>query len=153
MPGGRSTRKMPRGRSARKLPGGKICEEDARREDLRGRKHQATAREEEDERVCIDCTRRFCGSFVAVRLRSCDDRKQERELAGCEAPKRERESRMLKKGSWKSANRKLLGDISNGGRPSRDGKTKIQLDRDDDGGYFDRLILVRSTLSLSLTRW
>ncbi|PKU76779.1 hypothetical protein MA16_Dca001385 [Dendrobium catenatum] len=54
---------------------------------------------------------------------------------------------MLKKGSWKSVNRKPLGDISNGGRPSRDGKKKIQLDRDDDGGYFDRLILVRSTLS------
>ncbi|KAI0515573.1 hypothetical protein KFK09_008240 [Dendrobium nobile] len=54
---------------------------------------------------------------------------------------------MLKKGDWKSVNRKPLGDISNGGRPSRDGKKKIQLDRDDDGGYFDRLILVRSTLS------
>ncbi|KAI0519406.1 hypothetical protein KFK09_006852 [Dendrobium nobile] len=51
---------------------------------------------------CRDCRRRFFGSFVAVRLRSCDDfnpdrklrhfdrklqhfdRKQERELAGCE---------------------------------------------------------------------
>ncbi|KAH0464312.1 hypothetical protein IEQ34_007098 [Dendrobium chrysotoxum] len=54
---------------------------------------------------------------------------------------------MLKKGYWKSVNRKPLGDISNGGRPSRDGKKKIQLDRDDDGGYFDRLLLVRSKLS------
>ncbi|KAL0920919.1 hypothetical protein M5K25_007938 [Dendrobium thyrsiflorum] len=54
---------------------------------------------------------------------------------------------MLKKGSWKSMNRKPLGDISNGGRPSRDGKKKIQLDRDDDVGYFDRLLLVRSKLS------
>ncbi|KAI0523027.1 hypothetical protein KFK09_005417 [Dendrobium nobile] len=46
---------------------------------------------------CRDCRRRFFGSFVAVRLRSCDDfnpdqklrhfdRKQERELAGCEVP-------------------------------------------------------------------
>ncbi|KAI0497037.1 hypothetical protein KFK09_023365 [Dendrobium nobile] len=46
-------------------------------------------------RRCRDCRRRFFGSFVAVRLRSCDDfnpdrklrhfdRKQERELAGCE---------------------------------------------------------------------
>ncbi|KAI0496200.1 hypothetical protein KFK09_022509 [Dendrobium nobile] len=44
---------------------------------------------------CRDCRRRFFGSFVAVRLRSCDDfnpdrklrhfdRKQERELAGFE---------------------------------------------------------------------
>ncbi|KAI0515563.1 hypothetical protein KFK09_008228 [Dendrobium nobile] len=44
---------------------------------------------------CRDCRRRFFGSFVAVRLRSCDDfnpdrklrhfdRKQERELVGCE---------------------------------------------------------------------
>ncbi|XP_028551828.1 uncharacterized protein LOC114579933 isoform X2 [Dendrobium catenatum] len=48
-------------------------------------------------RRCIDCTRRFFASFVAVRLRSFDDfpflsdrklghfdRKQQRDLAGCE---------------------------------------------------------------------
>lgn len=54
---------------------------------------------------------------------------------------------MLPKGSWKSTNRTPLGDISNGGRPSRDAKKKIQLDRDYDGGYFDRLLLLRSKLS------
>ncbi|KAI0512113.1 hypothetical protein KFK09_012749 [Dendrobium nobile] len=47
------------------------------------------------QEVCIDCTLCFFGSFVAVRHRSFDaflsdrklrhfDRKQERELAGCE---------------------------------------------------------------------
>ncbi|KAH0456995.1 hypothetical protein IEQ34_014902 [Dendrobium chrysotoxum] len=48
---------------------------------------------------CRDCTRRYFGSFVAVRLRSFDDfpilsdqklrhfdRKQQRELAGCDGP-------------------------------------------------------------------